>query len=239
LGYEIAFNDDSSLGAIDIATQNKKHVRLTGIIDRADIYKTDGVSYIRVIDYKTGHKEFKLDDIIIGFNLQMLLYLFSIKENKNALTTKEIISCGFFYYPALLKEVSESRKKTIEQLSEELSDRLKMSGMVNYKSDIIDFDEFGKYSEILTRGKLNEEKIFNMDDLELLFNHIKNILINAGNDILSGNINVNPKEKNNEACMYCKFKSICKFDNDIDKTIKIKNYTNKEVLKKLGGEQDA
>jgi len=218
---------------------NNGSLSIIGNVDRVDTYENNENYYYRIIDYKTGVKKFKLDDIIAGFNLQMLLYLFSIKENKNALTTKEIIPCGFFYYPALLKEVSESRKKTTEQLSEELSNRLKMSGMVNYKSDIIDFDEFGKYSEILTRGKLNEEKIFNMDDLELLFNHIKNILINAGNDILSGNINVNPKEKNNEACMYCKFKSICKFDNDIDKTIKIKNYTNKEVLKKLGGEQDA
>jgi ATP-dependent helicase/DNAse subunit B len=51
---------------------------ISGQIDRVDVYKKDGVSYIKIIDYKTGKKVFRLKDIRCGFNLQMLLYLASV-----------------------------------------------------------------------------------------------------------------------------------------------------------------
>ena len=60
-----------------------------------------------------------------------------------------------------------------------------------------------------------------------------------GNDILDGKVLVNPKNKDTDVCEYCKFKSICKFDQEIDKKIKIPSYSNKEVFEKLEGEKDA
>lgn len=41
-----------------------------------------GGKYFRVIDYKTGHKDFDYTDLLCGKGLQMLLYLFAIERAK-------------------------------------------------------------------------------------------------------------------------------------------------------------
>ena len=48
-------------------------ISVSGSIDRVDKFG----GYIRVVDYKTGSKKFKLPDILFGLNLQMLLYLYA------------------------------------------------------------------------------------------------------------------------------------------------------------------
>ena len=44
-------------------------------IDRVDVMEKPSGKYIRVVDYKTGSKDFKLSDVLYGLNMQMLLYL--------------------------------------------------------------------------------------------------------------------------------------------------------------------
>ena len=57
-------------------------VELRGKIDRVDTFE-DGDSrlFVRVVDYKTGSKTFRIENVKLGLDTQMLLYLFSIWEN--------------------------------------------------------------------------------------------------------------------------------------------------------------
>ena len=56
-------------------------VQVEGKIDRTDVMEQDGVQYVRVVDYKTGKKEFKIGDILHGINMQMLIYLAALIQN--------------------------------------------------------------------------------------------------------------------------------------------------------------
>jgi len=57
-------------------------VELRGKIDRVDTFEDgDGRLYVRVVDYKTGSKTFRIENVKLGLDTQMLLYLFSIWEN--------------------------------------------------------------------------------------------------------------------------------------------------------------
>ena len=49
-------------------------------------WTTPDGGYFRVIDYKTGHKEFDYTDLLCGQGLQMLLYLFAIERSKGTAT---------------------------------------------------------------------------------------------------------------------------------------------------------
>lgn len=51
---------------------------VSGICDRIDSMERDGKKYIRVIDYKRSSRDFSLDDIYRGENIQTLLYMFGI-----------------------------------------------------------------------------------------------------------------------------------------------------------------
>lgn len=63
---------------LSLVTPDGDRVQVVGKVDRVDTMQRDGVTYLRVVDYKTGGKEFSLDDVWCGLNLQMLLYLFSL-----------------------------------------------------------------------------------------------------------------------------------------------------------------
>ncbi|MCQ2385736.1 MAG: PD-(D/E)XK nuclease family protein, partial [Clostridia bacterium] len=71
--------------------EDGKTVSINGIVDRADIFSDDeGNIHLRVIDYKTGKKEFKKEDIARGRNMQMLMYLFALCREKNPAFLKEL-----------------------------------------------------------------------------------------------------------------------------------------------------
>ena len=69
-------------------------VTVGGTIDRVDVYLgSDGCRYVRVIDYKTGHKSFRLPDVLLGLNMQMLVYLAALVESGRELPA------GVLYMP--------------------------------------------------------------------------------------------------------------------------------------------
>ena len=65
-----------------VKLKNGRTVSIRGSVDRVDVMEKDGVKYLRVIDYKTGPKDFKLSDVLYGVNLQMLIYLHSIDTTR-------------------------------------------------------------------------------------------------------------------------------------------------------------
>ena len=64
-------------------------ISVSGSIDRVDKFG----GYIRVVDYKTGSKKFKLPDILFGLNLQMLLYLYAGERGCPMKTRREYCIC--------------------------------------------------------------------------------------------------------------------------------------------------
>ena len=222
---------------------NKGSLSVVGTMDRVDTYEDDKKFYYRIIDYKTGTKKFRLDDMLEGLNLQMLLYMLAIKENKAALTNKEIIPAGVFYYPSLVKEKTESKGLNDIEKEESIKERLKMDGILNYNDNTLEVygnEIFGEYANVISRGKFNEERLYNNDDIENIFGKLKNILKQIGDLILEGNFEVNPILSSRvDSCTYCKYRSVCKFDYQIDKKRKIEDYSNKEVLQMLEGDKNA
>ncbi|MBO6231379.1 MAG: PD-(D/E)XK nuclease family protein [Ruminiclostridium sp.] len=56
-------------------------ITVAGVCDRIDSMTADGKKYIRVVDYKRSSRDFSLDDIYRGENIQTLLYMFGICGN--------------------------------------------------------------------------------------------------------------------------------------------------------------
>lgn len=87
---------------------------LTGQIDRVDTYEADGRRYFRIIDYKTGHKDFDYAELLYGKNLQMLLYLFALESyQRRAGTPCSRPECSMFRAGATWS--SSSRVRTLRR----------------------------------------------------------------------------------------------------------------------------
>lgn len=234
--FELKIDDNSTVTPLSVKLLNGT-LNINGIVDRVDTYQDDENFYYRIIDYKTGEKKFRLDEVLMGLNLQMLIYLLVIK-NSHSFTDKKMIPSALLYYPALLKESKSSRGLTLEEKEKSVYDRLKMNGIINSSSDVLDLfgEDLKCYTDSFVRDKLSFEKVFSMDDINDVFEYMINTIKTIGNNILDGKISVSPVE---DGCKYCKFSSICKFDKKIDKTRKIKSYKNTEVYQMLEGDNNA
>ena len=234
--FELKIDDNSTVTPLSVKLLNGT-LNINGIVDRVDTYQDDENFYYRIIDYKTGEKKFRLDEVLMGLNLQMLIYLLAIK-NSHSFTDKKMIPSALLYYPALLKESKSSRELTLEEKEKSVYDRLKMNGIINSSSDVLDLfgEDLKCYTDSFVRDKLSFEKVFSMDDINNVFEYMINTIKTIGNNILDGKISVSPVE---DGCKYCKFSGICKFDKKIDKTRKIKSYKNTEVYQMLEGDNNA
>ena len=78
----VAFEEKIGEGArvpyYEIELTDGHRILLGGTVDRVDCYRRGEDVYLRVIDYKTGTKEFSLKDVARGVNMQLLIYLFSL-----------------------------------------------------------------------------------------------------------------------------------------------------------------
>ena len=79
----IGGRDELSPELFTITDDDGNRTLIKGSIDRVDTYKHGDDVFVRVVDYKTGHKEFKPEDLQNGKNLQMFLYLCAVVDTKN------------------------------------------------------------------------------------------------------------------------------------------------------------
>ncbi|MEG2620521.1 MAG: PD-(D/E)XK nuclease family protein [Bacilli bacterium] len=234
--FEFKIKQDEVIKPLTINIKNGNLI-VGGTVDRVDTYEDINNCYYRIIDYKTGNKEFRLDDVLIGLNMQMLIYLLAIKNNVGV---KKMIPTGLLYYPAFIPCEKVSRRLNAEEKVKIETNKLRMNGLINRDYLYLYNAVEDKYVEVLKSDKTDFENTVSSYELELIFQKVMKELETAGTEILSGLITINPILSSRcESCEYCKFKSICKFDKNKDLSRKIKNYKNSEVINMLEGEKNA
>lgn len=196
-------------------------VRLKGKIDRVDVFKKDDVTYVRVVDYKTGAKSFSLSDVVGGLNLQMLLYLFTIWENGKSRYADggEIVPAGVLYLPAQLPIVSA--KATEDERVAAQRKALKMDGLVLDDVEVataMEKELAGMYVPVRSTkpgsGKLHGSwsKLATYEQFYLLNVHAKRLLSEMAEELHRGNVPAKPAERGNP-CGYCEYHTVCGFEN--------------------------
>ena len=210
---------------------DKGILNVSGIVDRLDSYIENNNYYFRIIDYKTGNKKFRLDDVLIGLNMQMLIYLTLIKENKKDIN---VIPTGFLYFPALVHYNKEYFNISEEEIINNIKSNIKMNGIVNCDYINLYNQNIDKFIDVTSRCKLNEEKVFSSSEIDNISSFVKKLLKEEVDSILNGDIRINPiKDNKNDSCAYCLFNSICKFNEKEDNYRKYKSLKNREALIKI------
>ena len=105
-------------------------VRISGFVDRVDGWVHDGRLYLRVVDYKTGRKSFDLTEIWNGMGLQMLLYLFTLQDEGEALYHLPVEPAGVLYLPAREAVVEGSARMSEEERRRLVDRQLRRHGLI-------------------------------------------------------------------------------------------------------------
>lgn len=213
-------------------------VQVNGSVDRVDIFRRfDGTVFVRVVDYKTGTKKFKLDEMAAGLSIQMLLYLFIICDNSRRYLEDEGVlrPAGVLYHP-LSDLVVERGQDTAKRLKQ-----MQMSGiLLDDPSVVLAMEKEG--GSLFIPAKLNKEgiptgNVVTLHQFDLLRKTVESLLVGMANTLAEGDIAALPLQKGNQSpCTYCDYRAVCARDGE-DPVEELTPRTMKQVLEDMENEE--
>lgn len=234
LDFELRFAADGAMPPLTIGDDSDQ-ITVTGIADRVDGWVHHEKLYLRIADYKTGRKAFRLSDIYHGLNLQMLLYLFVLADSGATYYGKEIIPAGVLYIPARDVMVSGKQRLTSEEIDAAQRKQLRRSGLLLEDPVILEAMEHGNPKQYLPvtfkKGIPSTENLASLEQFGKLGRHIEQKLRDLSRELRRGSIAARPlyQTPTENACLWCKYRSICQFDPSKESTTYLQSMKSQEV----------
>lgn len=216
LAFELGFGENKTLPPVK-ESHGGVEINLRGYVDRVDGLERDGKLYLRVVDYKTGKKIFDLTDVSSGMGLQMLLYLFALREEGKALFGREIVPAGVLYLPARTATVSGSRNMSEEERQKAADKQLRRNGLLLDEPEVLDaMEQPGEkgYRFLPLDSRSRRAAVASARRFERLERHVRRILQDVCDEFAEGNITADPywRGSANNACRYCNYAAACHFE---------------------------
>ncbi len=184
-------------------------VTLIGSVDRVDTFAGAERTYLRVLDYKTGKKQFALSDLLDGINVQMVLYMMALLKSESA-PYGGAVPAGVMYMPARqhYKEYAKTRHENEAKLEKMKRNARRMSGMI-----LADGEE-GAPSNAACADYLPADT-FTAEDFALLSDRVDDEIRAMGNALHAGQVPVLPaagKDQKPNSCSWCNYRVACGYE---------------------------
>ena len=217
VGFEVSFGRGEGLPPIAIPNKRINAI-LTGFVDRVDVWDNGAGSYYRVVDYKTGKKSFDYCDVFNGVGLQMLLYLFALRNSGADILGQRPVPAGVQYFPARVPYLSTDGRLDTEAAEEERQKQWVRSGLLLEDEAVLQAMEPGDQPKRLCYTVKKEGELVgdlaDREQMKLLQNYVFRVLGKLVEDIASGNVEPNPYTRggSHNACSYCPYSTVCHVD---------------------------
>lgn len=224
LDYELTFGFDGEYPPISLDLDSGEKVNLSGKIDRVDLLNKDGETYVRIIDYKSGNKEFKISEVYYGLQMQLLIYLDAILTEIEKQVQEKVLPAGVLYFRLDDPMIKTSGEMNNEELQFAIMKVLKMNGLILKNISVVNGmdSELSGTSDIIPVSINKDNSISNRsscadnNDFDTLRKYVKKSIKKICTEILDGKVAVSPYKKKGEVpCRYCSFSSVCQFDETI------------------------
>ena len=232
LGYEISFDDNGRFKPTKITLPDGKNITLRGRIDRADEFTMqmpDGSEgrFVRIVDYKSSDKTLNLSDVYHGVQLQLFVYLSNLCDNG-------YLPAGILYCNLTDPIVEISPDASEDDIIKLRRDARRMSGIVLSEYDMADHMGGKEIVNIKSKQTVTAKNFNSM------FRHLNKVIKNTAQKIYGGNF---PIECMQDACTWCEFNQLCRFDNAfsgcrVKENEKLKDDLVWELLEKEGEEYE-
>lgn len=200
-----------------------RFVCLRGTIDRLDVWRDGEETYVRVVDYKTGAKKFSPEDISVGVNAQLLIYLFSVLhcppgEFRRALTGSEngtIRAAGALYFSARPGETSSDVLLSREEAERLAADNVARSGFLCANERVLRAMEpelAGRFLPVrMKKDKLSGGTVLDGDGMEALEQTMRETIARIGGELCEGGAQAVPRMLHGQnPCEWCAMKRVCR-----------------------------
>ncbi len=231
-----------TLGEYELALGDGRILSLSGKIDRLDIAKLDGKDIAIVFDYKRRARTFSWTSFHYGLDMQLPIYMLAIRNTSGGQDIAGQV-VGAFYMPV---EISP-QSATLSELSGKAQ-------AFNYKAKGIFNGEFYRqldgaadagwskfYSFRLSAkdeqyGNYGISAALKPNDFDTVLKFAGQKVVQLAQEILAGKIDARPYRVGTVSpCGYCKYKSVCRFDWQINDYNPLASVGKTAVLEKMGG----
>lgn len=191
-------------------------VRIVGTVDRVDAMPLGERTYLRVVDYKTGGKDFQLKEVYCGLDCQMLLYLFTLERNGGE-KFPGATAAGVEYLLADPAPESVTRVEA-EEAGTEQENNYPLNGLLLDEESVyqaMDRRSTGNFVPLnfsaktgkITNGK---SRLADAKKLARIRDHLDGLLVQMSQDLYGGKIDAQPLCNGGRSpCAYCDFRIAC------------------------------
>ncbi|MBQ7781014.1 MAG: helicase-exonuclease AddAB subunit AddB [Lachnospiraceae bacterium] len=248
--YEMSFSSVSDLESVNIALSGEEKMQLLGKIDRVDVCESEDRLFVKIVDYKSGNRQFNLAALYYGLQLQLVVYMnAALDKEQRKHPDKEVIPAAMLYYHVYDPVTAADTELTPEEINAAILEQLRAGGVVNSEDDIakrLDGETEGKSDvipiEYKKDGSLSSRSsVMTGEELAEISAFVNKKVRTLGREILDGNIAVNPCESGTEnACTYCSFKGVCGFEGNIPgyQYRKLPDLDKEEVMERIRQENE-
>ena len=166
---------------------------INGRIDRIDRAEKGGEEFLRIVDYKTGSKEYSYENLRTGIDLQLPLYLRAVTADESKQPG------GFIYLSSAMPKItlgSASELEDKERLNALLVSKITASGVIN---------------SLFSHKKSSKLASYSKEQINELLDDAERVIENSVNSMTYGYFNAEPACINKKyPCEYCSFATVCR-----------------------------
>lgn len=212
---ELNIGSDGDIEPYVINLSDGGSITVGGKVDRVDVMSDNGKAYVRIVDYKTGGKDFKLSDVFDGLNMQMLIYLMCIWVNANE-RYGDIVPAGILYIPANNSGDKLSRRADESAVAAQKLKNGRMNGMILEDLTVLQGMEKnceGRFiNAYVDKNGVMKGTFLSLNGFMQLHKKIDSMLHDMGIKLHTGEISALPlvESEDKSPCIYCDYKDICR-----------------------------
>lgn len=198
-------------------------MRLKGRIDRLDVAVVEDDMYVKVIDYKSGNKQFELDCMYAGLQMQLIVYMDSAARMlAERFPQKTVHPAAMFYYRVADPVVSVEGAENFDDLPEALLREQRNRGILNSDEKVVRLldSQMDTTSNVIpltlkkdgTPGR--GSGVCTEEQFTLMREFVHHKLYEMGQEIVTGHIEKRPyvRKSQEDGCTHCPYKGVCGFD---------------------------
>lgn len=208
---EMPLDGAEGVPPLEVHTPDGRVVRVSGQIDRVDVLHRDGKSYLSIIDYKTGGKKFNLADVYCGINMQMMIYMQTLKQNGGEKYPNPV--------PAAVLYLTGDPAPVTGTRGEEAPPAFAMDGLLLDDPAILQaLDKQGTGVFLPVKHKAGVasragEKLAGLEKMGGIGNHVEKLLAEMADGVYRGEFSAVPLvNKNRRPCEWCAYRAACRHE---------------------------
>ncbi|MBQ7011882.1 MAG: PD-(D/E)XK nuclease family protein [Clostridia bacterium] len=220
IGTEIPISesDEALPRPLRLPLENGRVLRIFGTVDRADALHCGEDTFVRVIDYKTNDKAFRLKNVDEGVNLQLLIYLLTLCKDKNkgfleaaGSGEKGLSPGGMLYCVTKPPEKQVNAPPSEEEYGQMVNGAATVRGIVINTpavTDATDKRSLAAFSPV-EDGKDSDRMLLSPEEFEALGKKTEAKMAKMASSLARGNIAPEAELGESLACQYCDYHSLC------------------------------